>query len=98
MARTTVAGGSVFMVSRYRPARVQRPATSSIVESHSPLEIGPHKASNGARTITCRNRHCPKCQSLARAKWVEWRKGELLPIEYFHIVFTIPKQLHQLAL
>jgi Transposase zinc-binding domain len=47
---------------------------------------------------SCRNRHCPKCQNVARAKWVERRKGELLPIEYFHIVFTIPKQLHQLAL
>ena len=47
---------------------------------------------------SCRNRHCPKCQNVARAKWVERRKGELLPIEYFHVVFTIPKQLHPLAL
>lgn len=47
---------------------------------------------------SCRNRHCPKCQNVARAKWVERRKGELLPIEYFHVVFTIPKQLHPVAL
>ena len=46
---------------------------------------------------SCRNRHCPKCQNLARAKWLEQRKGELLPVEYFHVVFTIPGTLHDLA-
>jgi len=47
---------------------------------------------------SCRNRHCPKCQNTARAKWIERRKGELLPVEYFHVVFTIPQQLNRLAL
>jgi hypothetical protein len=47
---------------------------------------------------SCRNRHCPKCQNTARAEWVEARKAELLPIEYFHLVFTIPEQLNGLAL
>lgn len=47
---------------------------------------------------SCRNRHCPKCQNAARARWVERRKGELLPIEYFHVVFTIPAQLNDIAL
>lgn len=47
---------------------------------------------------SCRNRHCPKCQTMARAKWVQRRKGELLPIEYFHVVFTIPEQLNAVAL
>jgi hypothetical protein len=47
---------------------------------------------------SCRNRHCPKCQNAARAQWVERRKRELLPIEYFHVVFTIPEQLQALAL
>ena len=46
---------------------------------------------------SCRNRHCPKCQNLARAKWLERRKGELLPVEYFHVVFTIPDTLHDLC-
>ena len=46
---------------------------------------------------SCRNRHCPKCQNLARAQWLERRKGELLPVEYFHVVFTIPSQLHDLT-
>ncbi len=39
---------------------------------------------------SCRNRHCPKCQGLAREKWLEKRQAELLPIEYFHVVFTLP--------
>ena len=47
---------------------------------------------------SCRNRHCPKCQNAARAEWVERRKGELLPIEYFHVVFTIPEALNPVAL
>ena len=37
---------------------------------------------------SCRNRHCPKCQNLARAQWVEARQAELLPVPYFHVVFT----------
>jgi len=47
---------------------------------------------------SCRNRHCPKCQNLARAQWVEQRKRELLPVDYFHVVFTLPAELHPLAL
>ena len=45
-----------------------------------------------------RNRHCPKCQSPARAKWLEARKLELLPVEYFHVVFTLPQQIAAIAL
>jgi hypothetical protein len=47
---------------------------------------------------SCRNRHCPKCQAAARAEWMQERAAELLPVEYFHIVFTIPDQLGPLAL
>jgi len=47
---------------------------------------------------SCGNRHCPKCQSLARAKWLDNRQSELLPVEYFHVVFTLPEQLAALAL
>lgn len=42
---------------------------------------------------SCRNRHCPKCQSLAKAKWLEARRAEILPVEYYHIVFTLPDDL-----
>ena len=47
---------------------------------------------------SCRNRHCPKCQSLTKARWLEDRKSELLPVGYFHNVFTLPHELNPLAL
>jgi hypothetical protein len=49
------------------------------------------------RYRSCRNRHCPKCQGLARAKWLESRNAELLPVEYFHVVFTVPDPIAQIA-
>jgi hypothetical protein len=47
---------------------------------------------------SCRNRHCPKCQALARARWMAERAKELLPVEYFHVVFTLPDDLAPLGL
>ena len=47
---------------------------------------------------SCRNRHCPKCQCLTKARWLEDRKSELLPAPYFHNVFTLPHELNPLAL
>jgi len=47
---------------------------------------------------SCRNRHCPKCQSLAKEQWLETRQAELLPVGYFHNVFTLPHQLNALIL
>src|SRR5512132_2413467 len=47
---------------------------------------------------SCRNRHCPKCQSLAKLKWLEKQKSELLPVGYLHLVFTLPHELNALIL
>jgi hypothetical protein len=47
---------------------------------------------------SCRNRHCPKCQAAARAKWMEARAAELLPVPYFHVVFTLPRSIACIAL
>jgi hypothetical protein len=47
---------------------------------------------------SCRDRHCPKCQNLKRAEWLENRKACLLPIPYFHVVFTLPNKLNPLVL
>ena len=47
---------------------------------------------------SCRNRHCPKCQSLAKVKWLDKQKSELLPSGYFHLVFTLPHELNPLIL
>ena len=46
---------------------------------------------------SCRNRHCPKCQTLAKVRWLDARRAELLPVEYFHLVFTLPHTLNPLA-
>ena len=54
----------------------------------------------GAVTIqyaSCRNRHCPKCQTLAQTRWVERQCAELLDIAYWHVVFTLPHELNPLA-
>jgi putative transposase/transposase-like zinc-binding protein len=47
---------------------------------------------------SCRNRHCPKCQGLARAQWLADRQSELLPVPYFHLVFTMPAPIAAIAL
>ena len=44
-----------------------------------------------------RNRHCPKCQSSAREAWLEARQAELLPAEYFHVVFTLPAEVRDIV-
>jgi len=55
----------------------------------------------GHRVISynsCRDRHCPKCQATSRAKWLAAREAELLPVPYFHVVFTLPQKIGGLAL
>ena len=47
---------------------------------------------------SCRNRHCPKCQAQARQHWLEAREQEVLPAEYFHVVFSVPHELNVFAL
>jgi hypothetical protein len=47
---------------------------------------------------SCRNRHCPKCQALARARWLDRQAGHLLPVEYHHVVFTLPAEVAEVAL
>ena len=47
---------------------------------------------------SCRNRHCPKCQGLARAEWLADRQADLLPVPYFHVVFTVPAPIAEIAL
>jgi hypothetical protein len=47
---------------------------------------------------SCRNRHCPKCQGLAQAKWIAEREEHIMPVCHFHVVFTLPAELHSLVL
>ena len=85
-----------------RLARAQRRVMSAI-ELCRTAALGGHVErcdACGHRRIaynSCRNRHCPKCQSLARARWLEARQAELLPTEYFHVVFTVPEPIAAIA-
>jgi Putative transposase/Transposase zinc-binding domain len=72
-------------------------AQRALLPPHSPLEKTHHNAGNGDLSITCADRHCPKCQSLARAQWLEDRQSELLDTQYFHVVFTLPEQIAAIA-
>jgi hypothetical protein len=75
----------------------------SAIECCRTAALGGHKdrcARCGNKAISynsCRNRHCPKCQTNARDKWLAGRQGELLPVRYVHVVFTLPHQLAPLA-
>ena len=46
---------------------------------------------------SCRNRHCPKCQAVAAKEWLQARQAELLPVPYFHLVFTLPEPIADIA-
>ena len=47
---------------------------------------------------SCRNRHCPNCQTGKKLKWIEARKEEVLNVKYYHVVFTIPSEIYNIAL
>jgi len=61
------------------------------------VEMCDHCQFTHIRYRSCRNRHCPKCQGIAREHWLEDRRAELLPTEYFHVVFTVPEPIASLA-
>jgi hypothetical protein len=54
-------------------------------------------ARNGVHPIACRNRHCPKCQSSAAKRWLDARQADLLQVEYYHVVFTLPAPIAEIA-
>ena len=74
------------------------PCTACPFRCHSPLEKTPHKTRNGELPISCRNRHCPKMSEERSLPLDRQAQGELLPVPYFHIVFTLPHELSALAL
>jgi Putative transposase/Transposase zinc-binding domain len=82
--------------------RAQRRALRAIAACRTAV-LGGHRAvctTGGAERITsnsCRNRHCPKCQRMATERWLAARRAEVLPIPYFHVVFTLPHALNPLA-
>jgi hypothetical protein len=86
----------------HRLARVQTIALRAIAACRTALLGGRRETCDqcGATRLTfysCRNRHCPTCQTQASARWLDARRAELLPIPYFHVVFTLPHALNALA-
>ena len=83
-------------------SRAQRRAMHAI-ETCRTAALGGHRDTCdtcGAVQISynsCRNRHCPQCQTLAKVRWLDARRADLLPVEYFHVVFTLPHALNPLA-
>jgi Putative transposase/Transposase zinc-binding domain len=82
--------------------RVERRVMAAIEACRTPA-LGGHVEQCGDCGLvrcaynSCRNRHCPKCQSLARAEWLQARQAELLPVPYFHVVFTLPAPAAEIA-
>jgi hypothetical protein len=86
----------------HRLTSVQHRALRAIVACRT-AALGGHRETCdrcGAVRITynsCRNRHCPKCQTVTKERWLSARRADLLPIPYFHVVFTLPHDLNALA-
>jgi putative transposase/transposase-like zinc-binding protein len=86
----------------HRLAKVQQVALRAIAACRT-ATLGGHRETCdqcGAVRLSynsCRNRHCPKCQTLTKERWLAARRADLLPIPYFHVVFTLPHDLNALA-
>src|SRR4029450_6478001 len=93
--------GSVYRQTH--PLAVAQRRAMRAIECCRTAALGGHKQVCdvcGAVRITynsCRTRHCPQCQTPPRQLWLEARQAELLPVEYFHLVFTLPHELNPLA-
>jgi Transposase zinc-binding domain/Putative transposase len=110
MQRPSLEGAHIFRSygAHYRqthPLRVEQRKAMNHIETCRTAPLGGHVdlCTNGCgyRAISynsCRNRHCPKCQSLKQAKWFEERRERLLPVRYFHMVVTLPHEMIPLTL
>ena len=90
------------LCAEHRLAAVQRRALRAIAACRTPAlggQLAQCDACGAQRYAyhSCRNRHCPKCQALARERWLSARREELLPVPYCHLVFTLPHELNPLV-
>jgi hypothetical protein len=98
------AAGPAYRAAHAGHLSLQQLKVMSAIEQCRSLALGGHalRCSSCAQAQiaynSCRNRHCPKCQAMARATWLQKRESELLPVPYFHVVFTVPHELAPLAL
>src|ERR1700733_740924 len=86
------------------PLSIEQEKVVRAIKSCRTEAMGGHKLKCGSCEYeknaynSCRNRHCPKCQFLAQSNWIEKRTEDLLPCQYFHVVFTVPSELRPLLL
>ena len=86
----------------HRLARCQRRALAAIERCRTAALGGRRRQCDTCGAVrvvynSCRNRHCPKCQALAQERWLAARREEILPVPYFHVVFTLPHELNAAA-
>lgn len=92
---------STSYLENNRLCEVQKKAYNAIVDCRTHKLGGHLRACDSCEATqqaynSCRNRHCPKCQFVKKAKWVDKLSGNLPPVKYFHLVFTIPESLNKL--
>ena len=80
---------------QYRAMRAMEVCRTAVLGGH--VDVCDQCGTERNSYNSCRNRHCPKCQSLAKAEWIESRMAELLPVPYYHVVFTIPDEVASVA-
>jgi hypothetical protein len=100
---TIVRAHGAAVRQRQALSREQRLALRSIAVCRTPalgghLDVCSQCGFERPAYHSCRNRHCPKCQSLAQARWIDQRMARVLDVDYFHVVFTLPSALRSLAL
>src|SRR6201986_4301527 len=104
VAEIVRAAGEAFIARNRRGRRWKHVKVLRAIERCRTAALGGHLdecTRCGHRAISynsCRNRHCPKCQTGARERWLEKRCREILPTQYVHVVFTLPRHLAPLVL
>jgi Putative transposase/Transposase zinc-binding domain len=95
--------GATWRDANARHVSLDQLKVMSAIERCRTAALGGHveRCENCAHTViaynSCRNRHCPKCQSAAAQEWLAEREAELLPVPYFHLVFTLPSAIADIA-
>jgi hypothetical protein len=95
-------GDAFRQAHRLHLGRVERRVMAAIEACRTPMLGGHVEQCADCGLVrcaynSCRNRHCPKCQGLARAAWLEARQAELLPVPHYHLVFTVPVPAAEIA-
>lgn len=87
---------NALTLEQLKPMRAIETCRTAALGGH--VERCGHCAHQRISYNSCRNRHCPKCQTMAREQWLTRRRAELLPVTYYHVVFTLPPAIAHLAL